>query len=124
MKFKKPEMEAELANAPILLLQFAIIFDTESRMHCGQEAIVTRVLETVPGESGVHTDYRAVDFRNEFEGGFLYSEDQVKHLVEYMNNLYPRNDGKVTCIHHSFDGGPLHFHVQLATLTKTYALPR
>lgn len=120
MKFKKPEIETELANAPIFLQQFANVFDLESKAFCGQEGIVTRVLEPVEGESGVHLDYRAVDFRDEFEGGSLYSEDQVKHLVEFMNKLYPRNDGKVTCLHHSFAGGPHHFHIQLATLTKTY----
>lgn len=120
MKFKKPEMEAELSRASLFLRQMANIFDMESKAHCGQEAIVTRVLEPVEGESGVHKDLRAIDFRNEFDGGFIYSEDQVKHLVSFMNEAFPRNDGKVTCIHHSFNGGPHHFHIQLASSTKTY----
>lgn len=120
MKFKKPEIEAELAAAPLFLRLMAQSFDAESMAFCGQEAIATRVLEPVPGESGVHTDHRAIDFRSEFEGGRLYTEEQVKHLVNFMNTTWYRNDGKVTCLHHSFDGGPMHFHIQLSTLTKVY----
>ena len=120
MKFKKPEIEAELISAPVFLIMMAEMFDLESKEKFGQEGIVTRILEPVQGESGVHTDHRAIDFRNEFEGGRLYTDEQVKYLVEFMNNQFPRNDGKVTCIHHSFAGGPHHFHIQLATLTKTY----
>jgi len=122
MKFKKPEMEQELLAASVFLRHMAREFDAASKAIAGQEAIVTRVLEPVKGESGVHSDYRAIDFRSQFDGGFLYTEEQIKKLVDHMNGLYVRNDGKVTCIHHSFNGGPLHFHVQLATYLPSLVL--
>lgn len=120
MKFKTPALEDEFLGASVFLQHLAEDFDKASKNYFGQEAIVTRIKESICGSSGVHEDYRAIDFRNEFDGGRLYDEEQVKFLVNYMNLLYPRNDEKTTCIHHSFDGGPLHFHVQLARLTKTY----
>ncbi len=95
-------------------------FDSFSQMKTGQEAIITRVLESVCGDSGVHEARRGVDVRDEFEGGRLYTDNQVKMLVEHMNTCYPRNDGKPTCIHHSFAGGPLHFHIQIALSTLAY----
>lgn len=120
MKFKEDRIEIEFERAPLMLQLVMEDFDKISKIHCGQEAIVTRILGKIDGDSGVHADHRAADFRDEFEGGRLYTEEQVKFLVQYMNSMYQRNDGKLTMIHHSFNGGPLHFHVQIATLTKTY----
>lgn len=89
---------------------------------CGQELIITRVKENITDSSGVHEDNRAFDARNEFDGGRLYNEEQTKKIVDYMNDKYKRYDGKPTCISHSFNGGPVHFHVQIAALTKTYEI--
>lgn len=120
MKFKSEEIEKEFEDAPILLKIIAYEFSSISLRQYGQEGIMTRVLESIPGDSGVHEDHRAVDFRDEFVGGRLYTDDEVKSLCEYMNTNFKRNDGKPTMIHHSFNGGPMHFHIQIATLTKAY----
>lgn len=120
MQFKSPEMKEELNNACIALKNVAYTFANLS-MDVGVEPVVTRVLEKVEGESGVHQDYRAIDFRNEHDGKFLYTADQIKHLVEAMNKLFPRDDGKLVCIHHAFvdhnhpenGAGQFHFHLQI-----------
>lgn len=122
MKFKKPELQHELQSCSIFLWDMAEKFDQFSKMVAGQEAIITRVKEFVAGSSGVHEDGRAFDVRDEFEGGRLYTDEQVKQIIQYMNEYYPRNDGKPTCLSHSFNGGPIHFHVQLALTTGTYAI--
>lgn len=120
MKFKSEQVEKEFEAAPILLKIISYEFSSISLRMIGQEGIMTRVLEKVVGDSGVHEDYRAVDFRDEFDGGRLYTDDEVKSLCSYMNENFKRNDGKPTMIHHSFNGGPLHFHIQIAISTKTY----
>lgn len=121
MKFKSPEIGAEFRQTSMFLRDMAVKLDTYSQVTIGQEIIITRVKEKVEGSSGVHEDNRAFDVRNEYDDGkFLYTDEEIKRIVHHMNDLYPRNDGKVTCIHHSFNGGPLHFHVQLASLTRTY----
>lgn len=120
MKFKTPQVEAEFHNTSIFLQDMAEKLDTFSKMEAQQEIIITRIKEHICGDSGVHEANRAFDARNEFEGGRLYNDEQVKKLCEYMNGIYPRNDGKPTMIHHSFDGGPHHLHCQLALLTTAY----
>lgn len=120
MKFKSPKVEAEYENTSVFLRDMAVNLDTWSQIDYGQEIIITRVKEQICGDSGVHEDNRAFDVRDEFEGGRIYNDDQIKVLLARLNSFYPRNDGKPTAIHHSFQGGPLHIHVQLASLTKTY----
>lgn len=120
MKFKSPEVEAEFHNTSYLLQDMAEKLDTFSQMVAQQEIIITRVKEHICGDSGVHEDNRAFDVRNEFEGGRLYTDEQIKDLVEKMNTVYPRNDGHPTALHHSFQGGPFHLHIQIALSVKTY----
>ena len=120
MKFKTPEIEIEYLNTSLFLQEMADKLDAISKATCGQEIIITRIKEHVCGDSGVHEANRAFDFRDEYDGGRLYTDDNVKKLCDYMNMLYPRNDGKPTMIHHSFNGGPLHFHCQLALYTTVY----
>ncbi len=83
----------------------------------GIEAVITRVWNRYKGESGVHPAKRAIDFRDEtFDGPnhhFLYSPDQALEIVTEMNLKFPRHDGKLVCMHHSFQCGPYHFHVQI-----------
>lgn len=122
MKFKDPKLIDELHTCSIFLMDMADKFDSFSKMVAGQEAIITRVKERIEGSSGVHEDSRAFDVRDEFEGGRLYTDEQVKRITTYMNDAFPRNDGKPTCIHHSFNNGPLHFHVQIALFTKTHSV--
>lgn len=120
MKFKSPQVELEFKSLSVLLQHMAEKLDEFSLVEAGQEIIITRVKEHIPGDSGVHEANRAFDARNEYAGGFLYTEEQSKKLCEYMNTKYPRNDGKPTMICHSFGGGPLHLHCQIAALTTAY----
>ncbi len=120
MKFKSPLVEAEFKNTSVILKQMAEKLDSFSLSEFKQELIITRIKEVVCGDSGVHEANRAFDARNEFEGGRLYTDEQIKKIIEFMNTTYPRNDNKVTCIHHSFSGGPFHLHVQLALMTVAY----
>lgn len=120
MKFKSIQVEAEFLNLNIFLQDMAEKFDALSRTEYGQEIIITRVKEHIPGDSGVHEANRAFDVRDEYGDGRLYTDEQAKKLCQAMNIIYPRNDGKPTMIHHGFNGGPLHFHVQIALLTSVY----
>jgi len=113
MIFKTAIIIAEFISAPIMLQIIAEDFADYSIKEFGIEPVVTRILEVVEGESGVHQDYRAIDFRNEHGGIKLYQPNQVAELVDYINSRYPRVDDYDTIIHHSFDDGPEHFHIQL-----------
>lgn len=119
MKFKSPEMEAELEGAHALLQEIAEEFEKVSLL-MKIEPVVTRVRGKVKGESGVHTVGRAIDFRNQHAGTRLYTDKEVEAITVAMNSKYHRNDGKKTCIHHKFDGGPAHFHLQVAPLMSAY----
>ena len=117
MKYKTDRVFNELMAAPVMLQYVAEEFNRISRQ-LGVEPVLTRVLEEVEGSSGVHEDYRGIDFRNEHKGVFLYTYEEVLAIEKYINDKFPRNDGRVTCIHHGFMGGPEHFHIQIPYLTK------
>lgn len=112
MKFKEPHMAEEYKNLPWRLRKIAEDFDRISQAF-EIESVVTRVLDPVEGESGVHPAGRAVDFRDEHGGSFLYTEKQMAAIVEFLNDKYKRSDWKKVCIHHSFNGGPAHAHLQI-----------
>jgi hypothetical protein len=128
MLFKTPQEEEELKYAPMALRLVAIYFSNLSRDACGVVPVVTRIKRKVEGESGVHQDYRAIDFRDEMGvgGERLYTDDDVKFLVEAMNSHFPRQDGKLVCIHHAFTNhkkpdssrAPYHFHLQIPVLWR------
>jgi hypothetical protein len=84
----------------------------------GVEPVVTRVNDPIAGESGVHRDNRAIDFRCQYQGDdgghFLYSEEQISDIVQSINSKYPRPDEYFTCKYHSFQEGPYHFHLQVS----------
>ena len=120
MKFKEPHMEAQLEECHPLLKLMVGDFDKLSLEISGKEAIVTRVSDSVPGESGVHPAKRAVDFRDQFQGRPTYTVDERDYILERMNKKYRRNDGKKTLIHHSFNGGPAHFHLQISAILDVY----
>ncbi len=120
MKFKSEVVAAEFIQTSVFLQHMAFALDDFSKKEFGQEIIITRVKEPICGDSGVHEANRAFDVRNEFEGGRLYDDAQIKKIVQFMNSRYPRNDHKPTCIHHSFQGGPNHIHVQLALMVSVY----
>lgn len=127
MKFKDLQSQNEFDSIPSKLKEIALFFDKLSN-DLGIEAVVTRIKTKICGDSGVHMAGRAIDFRNEtlLDDGtphYLYTDDQVKHIVDSINSTYPRDDGKLVVIHHSFQGAPWHFHLQcpFAWLTRDEA---
>lgn len=117
MKFKQIHLEQQYEMLPSKLKEICEYFAKISINHHGVMPVVTRILDPVAGESGVHQAYRAVDFRNQFYVGnsprFLYPMEVVEIIVDDINTKYPRKDGKLVCIHHSFKGGPFHWHLQI-----------
>lgn len=120
MKFKSPEVEKEFHQLSVFLQYMAAELDEYSRNLTGIEIVVTRVKEFIPGDSGVHEANRAFDVRNESGNVFTYTDEQAKMLCDFMNQKYPRNDGKPTMINHSFENGPFHLHCQIATMFSVY----
>jgi len=112
MIFKSPNMEKQLYNTPKELKRIAYDFEWLSKVF-GVECVVTRVTDPVEGESGVHPDGRAVDFRDECGGNYLYSKEDREFIVSFLNIKYARKDGKKCVIWHSFNGAPHHFHIQI-----------
>ena len=108
-------MESQFEILPEKLKEICNAFITISEEHL-VDPVITRVSDPVEGESGVHTQHRAVDFRNQYFNGkhnvWLYSQETVDAIVNEINSRYPRNDGKLVCLHHSFKGEPSHFHLQ------------
>lgn len=117
MKFKNDLARGDYSILPAFLRKVCDDFETFS-LYYGVEPVVTRVREAVPEDSGVHEACRAVDFRSQYslpDGtmGWLYTAQQAEDIVYQLNRKYPRDDGKPTCMHHSFEGGPFHFHIQI-----------
>lgn len=106
MKFKQPHLKEEFDTRPEMLKQMAYFFERCS-MEWGIEPVVTRVLERIEGSSGVHEAGRAIDFRST-----IYTEEQIVKLLDLVNRMFRRKDGKRTLIYHSFNGGAFHFHLQ------------
>jgi len=119
MKFKSQHLEDQLQDTPELLQAWVREFCDMSE-EWGIEPTITRIADAVEGESGVHLDYRAVDFRDEFKGDRFYSDEEVAYLCNHFNQKYSRRDGKPTLLHHSFQGAPLHFHLQVAKNRSMY----
>lgn len=122
MEFKSPEMQVQLVKSSIVLQ--LLVYDAESFIttHFKKQAIVTRVWDSFPGESGVHPDKRAIDLRDEHEGERLFTDLEINSIINYLNGKWQRNDGKPTALHHSFQGGPLHLHLQIPISTKAYEI--
>lgn len=115
MKFKSPGLQDELYQLPAMLQVMALHFEQLCLKHCQIDPTVTRIKEKIPGSSGVHEAGRALDFRDQHGGKCQFTPEQVSLLVSEMNTRFPGNDSKLTCIHHSFAGGPLHFHIQISS---------
>jgi hypothetical protein len=114
LKFKEPHFESQYNSRPPKLRSACADF-VELAEKMGIDAVVTRVTDPVSGESGVHPAGRACDFRDEYAPGkFLFTSEQVKIILDFLNEHYPRKDGLKTAIHHCFCGGPFHFHIQTA----------
>ena len=112
--FKLPKYEKEFYNAPPRLQEIVQEFALLARKG-GIAATVTRVRDHVEGSSGVHKLNRAVDVRDEFKGEFTFPQPLRDELIEFINAKYPYGDKYKTCVWHSFDSGPHHFHFQVSS---------
>lgn len=115
-------MVTQFQELPAKLQEIARCFEGYCRDY-GLMAMVTRVSDWVDGESGVHRDNRAIDFRDEWMGPGnqllrLYTDEQVAWIIRQIEARYPRSDGKPTIMHHAFGGGPRHFHIQVPRGSK------
>lgn len=121
-EFKEPQMEEQYLTRDKLLQDICADFCDLSR-ELGIAPVVTRVCDAIEChadgacESGVHPQGRAVDFRDEHQlangTARLYSDSQAQGICARLNFLYPRTDGKLVALSHRFDGGLLHFHLQI-----------
>ena len=121
MIFKEEHLEGEYLRLSIWMHLLANAFEKASMDVCGVPVVVTRILGKVEGDSGVHANFRGIDFRDEFNGTNLYTDTERELILEYMNSSFPRNDGKLTLINHSFNGGPRHWHLQGASTPMAYS---
>lgn len=120
MEFKEPHLKDEFRCCPILLRIIVEDAREYSLTQFGKDFTITRILGRIKGDSGVHGDYRAVDVRDEHMGVRVFTDREVDELLGYVNRKYARRDTFKTLIHHSFNGGPRHFHFQIAALTTAY----
>jgi hypothetical protein len=118
MRFKLPELKDEFWQMPAMLQVIAIFFEQTSLAVAQVDPVVTRIMEKVAGSSGVHEAGRAIDFRDQFGEKRLYTPTQVIEITSRLNERFPGNDTKGTCIHHSFKGMPYHFHLQISSGDK------
>lgn len=119
MNFKDIRLADQFDRMPDLLKEISYEFAFMSYA-LGVVPVVTRITDPVEGESGVHRDNRAIDFRDEHAGEFLYQKINVMFLLQYFNAKYARNDNFNTLIWHSFNGMPKHFHIQIPTMKEKY----
>lgn len=114
MRFKEDHMVGQFFELNPFTLRLAAEFAFLSRTIAGVLPVVTRIKDTVVGESGVHPLGRAVDFRDEYLGKHTYGLEARNKLLHHFNTKYERSDNKKTLIHHGFRKGPEHFHLQTA----------
>lgn len=122
MKFKTENIKDQYIDSPAILKLIISEMEEHSLRLFNQELTITRLTDSVDGESGVHSANRAADIRNEYSGEILFDPWKVNILVDIINHKFIRKDGKKTLIHHSFSGGPLHFHVQVPLLATDLLL--
>ncbi len=115
MQYKHAHYKEELENAPILLQLIASDFEKISK-EFGIDPVVTRVIEKIPGDSGVHGQLRAVDFRNFHMKKYLYTVRQALAISAFINGKYQRLDGFKVCKHHNSGSGD-HYHIQIPYIT-------
>ena len=104
----------------MVLQQIVVDFCNYSKKEFNIKPVITRLWDPVEGESGVHPDKRGCDIRDENGGQFMFTISQANDLQYFINEKWKRNDGFRTCIHHGFQGGPKHFHLQIPVNTKAY----
>lgn len=125
----KPELEITdfFRLHPKLISIYGELAATALRRH-GVIPTITSMLRPKTTDSGVHEGGRALDCsRHQYtrSGKIARSipEDKIQALVSYINIMFPRSDGKDTCIYHDTGSGD-HFHIQTGfdKLFETYEL--
>lgn len=120
MLFKKATLQREYDCLPLLLILVLEEFERASLEIAKIDPVITRIFEKIPGDTDVHSEMRAADIRDEIDGKFTYTADQRDYIIDRINRRFPRSDEKKTVIWHSFDKGPMHFHLQISFSTKVY----
>lgn len=120
MQYKDNSLIHEMEQVPCFLAIIVYDFAQYAAHEFNVEVTITRVLEAVCGSSGVHEAHRGIDIRDQHNDGYTFTEPQRNMLIGYINSRYPRYDGKLTCIWHSFQGAPYHFHFQVASSMDAY----
>jgi hypothetical protein len=118
--FKDAVTASEYQYLHPMIKAIAEDFDLLSGFFDVKLPVATRVTAHIKGSSGVHELRRAIDFR--YLG--VYSEKDANTIVEMLNNKYLRKDTFKTAIIHSFQGGPMHFHLQAASSHEYYEDPQ
>lgn len=116
MQFKNKDLKGQFLRLPKILQDIAIRMN-HLFQDLNKPMVITRIFGKIEGSSGVHEAGRAFDVRNEYfdEHGKqkrLLNEDEVAFVIGEISKDFPRRDHVSRIIHHSFNGGPYHFHVQ------------
>lgn len=120
LRYKDPKLADEFAQCPDVLQYATSIFCYLSEA-LDIDPVITNVFGAPAGSTGVHAQKRAVDFRDQHAGAFLYTLAQRQWIQQVMNERFARVDGFQTLVHHSFRGGPLHWHLQVPDDLSKYS---
>jgi len=115
--FRQKHLEVEFDLAHPNLRKLARELDRWLELK-GLDLYVTSIFReagTIKGESGVHATLRALDG---IPDGKDWNAEEMSDLAEFMNNSYPRKDGKPSVLWHSHRGGGLHFHLQVEWISN------
>jgi len=96
-------------------------FERASIEYANVEPTITRIFGIIEGDSKVHYFGRAIDFRDEHGGLFLYTKEEREKILAHINNKFPRLDKLFSLIWHRFKEGAYHFHLQLSWDAHVYA---
>lgn len=121
LQFKTPNAQTQFVDSPLRLREvvlWAVDF-AHTKLH-KPALTITRVRDPVEhgSESGVHPAGRAVDLRDQTSDDqgntiHIFTSIEADTFVNTINSNFPRADGKLTCIHHSVNQDPMHFHFQI-----------
>lgn len=119
LEYKESHLPYQLEETHPLLREVARDFVLLSQFF-GVTPLATRITDAVAQESGVHPDFRGIDFRDESpKGKFLYDHDAREKIVFLLNRKYLRRDSFPTVLWHDAGTGH-HFHLQVAPLKESY----
>lgn len=116
--FKQPKLVEEFWEMDKLLRQMAFLFVSYSYVQ-GVQTVVTRILESVSlQKTNVHAFGRAIDFRDHFDGQWLYAESLRNEILQTFNAFFKRKDNRPTLYHHL--GTDWHFHLQVPQFENVF----